>query len=254
MRLAASLVVRNELDRYLEPCIAHLLDFCDMVVVLDDASDDGTREFLVEHPDDRVHVVLNPRSTFYEHEGRTRQILVDATLGFDPTYVLTLDADEFVSDGIGLRAMLAEQAQAVPVWSLQIEEIWKATPDVLLSREDGGWRSHPLSVLWSTSTGREMRMLDRKLACRRVPKSVLDTRAHTSHFSLLHFGWADPATRQRRYDRYAKHDGGRFHASRHLQSILWDDRRVQLRPRAWPAGPVFDGLRGRLAGVAPLPQ
>jgi len=90
-------------------------------------------------------------------------------------------------------------------------------------------------------------MVDKKLACRRVPQQVLAqaSKATGSGLAIMHFGWTDPTTRQARYDRYVKHDGGRFHASRHLQSILWNDGRVKLRARPWPVGPVFDGLRER---------
>jgi glycosyltransferase involved in cell wall biosynthesis len=48
VKLIASLIVRNELKRYLEPCVAHLLEFCDEIRVLDDRSDDGTREWLAK--------------------------------------------------------------------------------------------------------------------------------------------------------------------------------------------------------------
>jgi hypothetical protein len=52
--------------------------------------------------------------------------------------------------------------------------------------------------------------------------------------SILHFGWARESERQSRYDRYAKHDGGQFHASQHLESILWSEDRIQLSARGWP--------------------
>lgn len=249
MKLAASLVVRNELTRYLPACIDHLLEFVDLVVVLDDASDDGTREYLIDHQDDRLHVILNPRSTFYEHEGRTRQLLVDATLGFSPTHVLSLDADEFVSDGELLRRRVEAEPQ-VEVWTLEITEVWKPLPSALGIREDGGWRTHPLNCLWRADAG-PPKMLDKKLACRRVPAWVNTggrSRKSTGA-ALLHFGWANERERQARYDRYTRHDGGRFHASSHLRSIMWDDRRVRIRMASWPAGRVFDGLRERLVGA-----
>ncbi len=93
-------------------------------------------------------------------------------------------------------------------------------------------------------------MLDRKLACRRVPTQVLANRAKPTGVSLLHFGWADPSTRKQRYDRYTRVDGGRFHASSHLRSIMWPAPRIKLRSRPWPEGEVFDGLRERFKVAA----
>ncbi len=251
MKLAASLVIRNELGRYLEPCIDHLLAFCDLVVVLDDASDDGTREYLIEHPDERLVVEQQSRSTFYVHEGHTRQKLIDATLAHNPTHVLSIDADEFVSDGELLRQRI-EGDPGQPVWQLSIEEIWNAN-DHLYVREDGGWRTHGLAVLWKAPPpGISWRILDRKLACRRVPMQVLSqtARATPTNVELMHFGWTDRTERQRRYDRYTRHDNGKFHASSHLRSIMWPETRIRLRQREWPYGAVFSGLRDRFAPVA----
>lgn len=255
MNLCASLVVRNELGRYLAPCIEHLLAFCDHVVVMDDGSDDGTREWLKECAvidlDGRLVVYYRDRSTFFEHEGRTRQRLLDWTLREQPTHVLNLDADEFVSDGAALRARIGREPD-VPIWSLEIEEVWTAG-DTLGVREDGGWRSHPLPVLWRVDPAVNYRIMDRKLACRRVPTQILrsSSRAVASGVSLLHYGWADPTERAVRLARYREHDGGRFHANAHLDSIEYadDDPRLQLRERPWPEGAVFDALRERIAAV-----
>jgi Glycosyl transferase family 2 len=251
VKLAASLIVRNEIDRFLKPCIEHLLGFCDTVIVLDDGSDDGTREWLLEHSGPQLGVAHQGISQFYVHEGRARQRLLDITLRGNPppTHVLSIDADEFISDGAGLRALLDGQPD-VAVWALNMEEIWVANSLGLGVREDGGWRTHPLPVLWKAPPAAAgWRMVDKKLACRRVPQQVLAqaSRSIASGLAIMHFGWADPATRQARYDRYAKHDGGRFHASRHLQSILWEDARVKLRPRPWPVGHAFDELRERFS-------
>ncbi len=243
MKLVASLIVRNELGRYLKPCIEHLLDFCDEVCIIDDASTDGTFEWLAK--DDRVDVLQFPSERFYAHEGQARQALIDATMVLSPTHVLSIDADEFISDGAALRARLEAEPEQ-PVWQLNIEEIWTAN-EHLFSREDGGWRTHGVPFLWKAPPpGVRWTMRDRKLACGRVPTQVLTAgRAKPVGVSLLHFGWTDPATRRARYDRYVKNDGGRFHASSHLRSIMWPPARIRLKQRPWPEGAVFDSLRER---------
>ena len=237
MRLTASLVVRNELGRYLAPCVESLLGFCDDVVVLDDASDDGTREWLVEHPDERVHVVLAPEPGFFVHEGRTRQALLDATLRLGVSHVLPVDADELVSDGVALRAQVGREPD-VEVWTVALEEVWCAEPDRLLVREDGGW-GQGVGFVWRVPERLDgtWRIMDRRLACRRVPPAVFRQRGRrVEGVEILHFGWADEAAREARAARYVEHDGGRFHTRRHLASILWPDDRVELRARPWPVG------------------
>lgn len=252
MKLAASLVVRNELGRYLELCVEHLLGFCDTVVVLDDASDDGTTAWLIDHPDERLHVFTSPATHFYVHEGQTRQRLLDLTIEQKPTHVLSMDADEFVSDGAALRARL-EAEPNIEVWTLNMHEVWKTDRGGLYSRVDGGWRIHPISCLWRAPIVRDSswRILDRKLACRRVPTHVM-TAAVTrkpSGVDIHHFGWTNQAERQARYDRYVRHDGGKYHSPKHLKSIMFPDANVRLSRHLWPDGPVFDALRDRLAPV-----
>lgn len=241
MKLVASLIVHDELGRYLEPCIASLLEFCDLVCVYDDGSTDGTLPWLLSQPPS-VRVTSDPVSRFYEHEGAARQRLLDWTLAQEPTHVLSIDADEFVTDGAALRA--ACEAGGV-VWSLDMQEVWALDGDCLCIREDGGWRSHPVPILWA-APGREAlpsplwRIQDRQLACGREPLAVrrMGNSVKDSGVDVLHFGWACEAERQARYNRYVVADGGKFHASAHLQSIMWNDRRVDLRGREWPAGLV----------------
>jgi glycosyltransferase involved in cell wall biosynthesis len=251
VKLVASLIVRNELRRYLKPCIQHLGEFCDEIAIVDDASDDGTTQALTINANWIPHGVpirLLPfeHPIFYAHEGNARQRLIDFTLETGASHVLSIDADEFISDGAQLRERI-EADPNQPVWSLNMEEIWTANQH-LYSREDGGWRSHPLPFVWKAPpAGQRWTMRDRKLACGRVPTQVMQhgARAKTSGVSILHFGWADPATRKQRYDRYTLHDGGKFHASAHLKSIMWPAARIRLRQRPWPEGAVFDGLRER---------
>jgi glycosyltransferase involved in cell wall biosynthesis len=252
VNLCASLVVRNELGRYLAPCIDHLLAFCDTVAVFDDASDDGTRTWLVDHDEEggRLKVCWHQEPTFFRHEGRLRQRLLTWTLAHKPDVVISIDADEFVSDGAALRARIGREPD-VDFWSLEIEEVWNADADALWTRQDGGWRSHPISVMWRADPNVNYRIMDRRLSCRRVPTHVLTHAAQAVPVAaeLLHFGWTDESERAARYARYVQHDGGRFHARRHLDSILWDDARVTLRERPWPAGEVFDRLLERFTAV-----
>ena len=70
----------------------------------------------------------------------------------------------------------------------------------------------------------------------------------SSGVSFFHFGWACVADRQARYDRYVEHDGGAFHASRHLQSIMWPDDhpRIGFCRSPWPAGLDVETILGRV--------
>lgn len=233
MQLTASLIVRNELGRYLIPCVEHLRTFCDRIVIVDDASDDGTSEWLEEHEDDQLAVIVQPASRFYQHEGQARQRLLDYTLDTHPTHVLNLDADEFLADGPELRRLVEAQPD-VAAWHIPIEEVWMANGDHYLHRTDGGW-SMGRTLCWKVPD-RKLSFPNRRLACGRVPMQIRTFRATPAGpgVSLLHVGWLDPSQREPRHARYVRHDGGRFHASAHLDSILWPPERISLHMRPWP--------------------
>lgn len=243
MKLVGSVIVRNELSRYLPTVLDHLLEFCDEIRVLDDRSDDGTSEWLAEQRSERVQVRFNEGPTFFEHEGRARQMLLHWTLQAMPTHVLAIDADELVSDGTRLRSALSENPR-VQVWKLSLAEVWQARPDTLRLRVDGAWRPRWVPLLWrvpSGSAARRLAIRDRALACGREPEWVRSAsssrhRSRELAVDLLHLGWANEAERAARHARYVTHDGGNFHARRHLDSILWPQKRVRLVDRPWPEG------------------
>jgi glycosyltransferase involved in cell wall biosynthesis len=250
VKLVASVIAKDEMDRYLPLAIGHLLTFCDEIRVLDDGSTDGTFEWLggLREP---VLVKRNPGPAFYEYESRARQNLLQWTMQARPDFVLSIDADEFVSDPGTIR-LLADQGRN-PVYTLDMEEVWSCDAQHLHIRIDGMWKSRLCPILWrapETWTS-QWDIPDRKLACGREPAIVRRTKFKRSGSSVFHFGWARRAERERRAERYFEHDKGNFHASRHLQSILWDDARVQTRPRPWPAG--LSDLAASLADRAQAP-
>ena len=236
MKLVASMIVRNEMGRYLEPCIEHLRQFCDLIVVLDDNSDDGGYEYLAGLGKNVV-VSRSKEAPMFENEGAARQRLFENTLKESPDYILAIDADEFIEDGQRLRSML-EQDNEVEYWTTYMEEVWKADDHWLWTREDGGWHAHPIPNLYRAPRvpDRLWSIRQQNLACGREPQMVrrMAGMARPVGTSILHFGWARESERQSRYDRYAKHDGGQFHASQHLESILWSEDRIQLSARGWP--------------------
>jgi hypothetical protein len=240
MKLVASAIVKNERGRYLDLWVKHLASFCDEIRLLDDTSSDGTFEWL-DHEEQffcGVRVERNTGPAFYEHEGKARQLLYEHVLDADPDYVLAIDADEF----IGYPSLVRDACErGNPVFTLALSEVWHAEPERLQIRIDGQWKERRIPILYRPQPGWSIR--NRALACGREPLEAvrLAGRAPAVGSSILHFGWTRVSEREARAARYDTHDGGRFHQSRHLQSILWEerrDRRLHLTPQRWP-----DGLR-----------
>lgn len=246
MKLIAMVITHNEFDRYLVECIESLQTFCDEIRVLDDSSTDDSLFWLGNQ--ERVEVMQNDGPSFFAHEGHARQTLLQFAMQGQPTHILAIDADEFISDGQKLRAVMEEPAPR-GVWALQMQEVWKVEKDKILIRQDGGWREHPVGIafwvppdVWANrQLRRQWRIPDRQLACGRTPVMVTHNANRSnqgvpSGTEILHFGWACESDRDARYQRYVTHDSGKFHANSHLESIMWPDERVTLSERPWPEG------------------
>jgi len=239
VRLIASLIVRNELGRYLGPCIDHLLEFCDEIRVLDEGSTDGWA-------DRRCVTLRAPERSgdaFVNHAAM-RQRLLDFTLEGAPTHILAIDADEFITDGAAVRTVCEESdAGALKVC---LQEVWKVNADELEIRQDGGWVEHDVALVWRPDRLRpnQLKITDKGHATGRTPDAVgLLPTGHTCS-ALLHLGWANVGERDERFARYAVGDAGRFHAKTHIDSIMWPESRIQLQPVEWP--PALEPWRAEL--------
>ena len=252
VKLVASMVVRNELSRYLELSVEHLLSFCDEIRVIDDNSDDGTFEYLRKQ--ERVLVARNDGAAFMSYESQVRNLLLDWTMDAQPDYVLSIDADEFVADPYVVKECAERYGR--PVYTLDMIEVWEANQLNLSIRQDGAWGPRLCPILWQAPTRltNEWRIPNRKLACGREPERVRRTPFRKSGTSVLHWGWTNQAERVARAERYFEHDRGRFHRDTHLQSILWPRERVVMSAMEWPPGlqPLQERLLERVHPPAPV--
>lgn len=224
------MVGSGEQERYLAPFLEHLLEFCDEVRIrLEGHAGVG---------EGSVKILSVGRSNFFEHEGRARQELLDFTLAGDPTHVISIDCDEFVSDGALLRRAVAADESQAAAWNVCLQEVWNARPGGVEVRQDGGWAERDVAMVWAPERlPKPLRISDRALACGRSPEVLSRlpsvSTGHTCA-GVLHFGWTNSTARAARHARYMEHDGGRFHRQEHLDSILLPDDRIALTGRAWP--------------------
>lgn len=243
MKLVASMIVRNELHRYLGLVIEHLQTYADEICVLDDGSTDGSDEYL---RDQGCNVLANDGPAFNEHEGAARQRLLAHTMTAEPDWILAIDADEFVGDPYRLRAAIEDAGNArlsPPAFTLDMQEVWEATPEVLAIRQDGGWRSHGCPILFRVPRLPQERrqgwkINPKRLSSGREPMAVRRNYglARGSGSAILHFGWARLSERQARYARYVELDGGKYHAGSHIESIMAPPEKIRTVTTEWPEG------------------
>lgn len=228
MKLVASMPVYNEMDRGLELTIGQLMKCCDEVRCLDDGSTDDSYKFLKGHPS--VSVTSNDGPSWRDNEGKFRQNLLEWTMVAEPTHVLAIDADEIIPESDDLRDII-EHSPGVQVFSLRMTEVWKTRSHPWTIRWDGGWVPHDVALIWMPDKNpNHMALPDKKLASGRLPGALRLLPAQRTGLDVLHLGWVDERTRKSRHQRYVDLDGGEFHAAAHLDSIMWEDDRCDLRP------------------------
>ncbi|MFZ0946257.1 MAG: glycosyltransferase family 2 protein [Syntrophobacteraceae bacterium] len=95
-RIISLSVVKNEQD-IIEPCIRHNIAFLDFMIILDNGSNDATRNIISELMRELGNVVLADHSDFgHWHSERITRLLHFCQTAFFADYVVLLDADEFI--------------------------------------------------------------------------------------------------------------------------------------------------------------
>lgn len=243
MNLIGSLIVRNERHRYVDLVVDHLLEFVDLVCVLDDGSSDGWTDRRR-----RVKILREPErdsAAFFKHSS-ARQRLLDFTIKHEPTLILAVDADEFITDGQALRK--AAEGERFGAYNVCLQEVWRVRDDELNIRQDGGWSEHDVALLWRPDRVKNLTITDRGHATGRTPDEVGRLPATHTCSALLHLGWSNVSERAERFERYAVGDAGKYHAKAHIASIMFPDEKIRMTPVPWPS--ALEPWRSELVKLA----
>jgi hypothetical protein len=223
------MVVRNEVDRYLQSCLEWHKPMLDELLIIDDQSDDGTVDVCFQYTN---NVVVRPscESSFMEHEGKFRQFAWDSLRVLDLVepgdWVMVFDSDEFF---IGNHTTNLDHRQALEKWIAYAEEtgrdsittnitdIW-AHDGVPYRRTDLFWAKNVRTFLVQYRHGEKF--TDKPMGCFSVPQAYVSQQlTPISLGGLFHVGHLDPEDRQSKHQRYTslKNHG---HSKKHIDSII----------------------------------
>lgn len=231
MKITAAVICRNEQGRFWQSFIAHLLEFVDEIRVWDDGSTDGGPRSRLK----RVIIHREPvreSAAFHDHAS-SRNRLIRFALEGEPSHLLCVDGDEFITDGQALRK--AAEDERFGAYSVCLQEVWRVRSDELDIRQDGGWSEHDVALLWRPVRVKNLTIADRGHATGRTPDEVGRLPATHTCSALLHLGWSNVGERAERFERYAVGDAGKYHAKAHIDSIVWPDSRMRFAQVAWPS-------------------
>ena len=203
-RLLLSMVVKNEENRYLHRALEHHLPFVDHVVIVDDASTDGTIELCKKLLKNTPYTLIENEHSMFTNEVQLRQKQWNEAVKLKPEWILNLDADEIFESGfeqeIG-NILTHDHYDAV---YFRLYDMWSETH----YRDDDYWQAHhyyrpfliryrdELTYSWNNSP----------LHCGRFPNTISHF-PYTCHSARIkHYGWAQENDRKRKYERYKKLD------------------------------------------------
>ncbi|WP_149453537.1 methyltransferase domain-containing protein [Pasteuria penetrans] len=269
-RIVLSMVVRNEADRHLERVLLANRRFVDAAVIIDDASTDSSveicRDVFQSIP---LTLILNEQSRFANEVSLRRQQW-EATIELQPHWILNLDADEILESSFldTMDGVLGQKDYDAVYFRLY--DMW----DEDHYREDIHWNAHkiyrPFLVRYKEKPCYKWK--DVAQHCGRFPLDILHFPYCTHSARVLHYGWASPEDRQRKYARYKELDkDARYGFKSQYESILDENPRLMplaeepvLNSRAYwehrfktdwvpNGGPEQVAFHGRLA-LGMLPQ
>ncbi len=218
-RLTAIMQVRNEADRYLEPVLKELSEFVDDIVIVDDASTDGTAQLCRAFP--KVTTLVTLDESRFHREWELRLHLWQLACSTNPDWLLSVDADEFYEDKakISMRQLINQDRYD---WvGFRFFDFWGGTTHY---REDQFWQIHR----------RHTRTLVRYIPgyyyfypamehhVPRLPLSYAALPGFLTELRVKHYGWAvSGEERYRKYLRYMERDPhGEWGNLEHYESIL----------------------------------
>lgn len=218
-RLTAMMQVRNEADRYLESVLKELSEFVDEIVILDDASTDGSARLCRSFAKVK-HVVTLPESRFHT-EWKLRAQLWELACSTEPDWLLSVDADEFYEDKAKASMHELMNQDRYDWVGFRFFDFWGGETHY---REDDHWQIHR----------RHTRTLVRYIPgyyyfyprmnqhVPRLPASYAALPGFLAELRVKHYGWAVSREElERKYRRYLERDPlGKWGSLSQYESIL----------------------------------
>ena len=202
------MVTKNEVGRYLENCLKSLKPHVDIIHIVDDQSEDQTKQ-IAEQYGATVHVRPDHIPSFIEHEAQFRSYAwskIPATTG---DWILCLDADEFLTGPI--RSVAKDFIK-----TFKVKEVFGFKDQKPVVRMDGQWSQITATRLapWTQQT----EFPNRPMGCGSLPTELAVAATELiSEPQIIHMGYAREQDRNNKYDRYRNLTG---HNPKHIASIV----------------------------------
>ncbi|RCW49538.1 glycosyltransferase [Paenibacillus prosopidis] len=218
-RVTAYMQVRNEADRYLETVLRDLSEYVDDIVIVDDASTDGTVKLCRSFP--KVKRLVELTESHFGREAELKVLLWKAACEDQPDWLLAVDADELFEDRMKQEIRSLVDQDRYDWAAFRMYDFWGSTTHY---REDDLWQLHKrhTTALVRYLPGYYYFYPSMNHHVPRVPLSYNALPGHLSDIRIKHYGWAGNEEERRcKYLRYREHDPkGQWGNELQYQSIL----------------------------------
>jgi glycosyltransferase involved in cell wall biosynthesis len=231
-RIAGMMRVRNE-ARWIRAALGSILPICDRVVVLDDHSEDVTRE-ICEAMGDRVRVIPSPFQGLDER--RDKEFLLDELEASGATWCVAIDGDEILEQQGANRIAALLDSATVDSFALRIVFLWNS---LVTMRTDGVYGSFIRPSVFRLRTGARFPCtgLGGQFHCGNVPAG-LSSGGVIEGARLFHLGYLWRSERLARYNWYTGTDPDNAAEDRYRHIVQGDVPEVPASARLMHAGPL----------------
>jgi len=228
-----AMIARNERTRYIVQSLRALASAVDKVLVLDDASTDGTDEVCRQ-----LGAEVRRRTTSgFANEWQLRAELWDWASSLGPEWIVVLDADEVLRGGEHLRAIL-RALDRFPLVGAVAVRLWDLWDDEGRARDDELWTAHrrywTIAMRWTPRW--TYQWLQWPQHCGRLPLNPPGWIVQIDDVDVLHYGWLRREDRVKKYARYRQLDPHAWWGSADQYRSILDDA-----PQTCPVPPLGGG-------------
>ncbi len=218
-KVVLSMVVHNEENKYLKDILRDAMNYVDDILIIDDASTDNTVEECETILSGFPHTIVKNEKSMFAEEYKLRKKQWDETVKLNPTWILTLDADEIPEKSFKEKLQAMVKMTDVDVFNFRYYDFWNKTQ----YRSDRLWKAHtsyrPYLVRYQPKIKPKFRKTNQH--CGTFPKNISLLNNVNVDVKIKHYGWATEEARQSKYKRYMKLDPeGKFGSLEQYESIL----------------------------------
>lgn len=201
MTTAICSLIRNEKNRFLEQILPIWSSLSDILILLDDGSDDGTSEVLEAYEGEKLLRRRASMSEAWGSESEARQELWSMAQSSNIDWLFFLDAD--MIPAADPRSFFSEGVDGVSFW---LYDLWSTKP--LRYRFDGQWQGHNWPRVWAVRNPKgdfKAEWNSRGVHCGHLPTNLkleIVVTPPPPAGALLHYAYSTEELRLRKWHQY----------------------------------------------------